>query len=193
MTKAILFDADGVVLKKQPYFSLEIAKENNVPYEEIETFYKNELRQCQVGKADIKEELAKYLPKWKWEKSVDDFLTRWFTTDVHPDPEVLAVVKAFRDRGVRVYLASDQEKNRGEYIRNTVGLGEHFDGTFFSYEVEHLKSDPQFFQKILATLDLAPEEVAYWDDDEKNIAVAKELGIDAHFYTKLDELKVALG
>lgn len=193
MPKAILFDADGVVLKKQPYFSLEIARENDVPYEEIEPFYKNELRLCQTGKADIKEELAKYLPKWKWQGSADDFLHRWFTTDVHVDAEVLAVVDAARARGIHCFLASDQEKYRGEYIRTTAGLGKHFDGTFFSYEVGHQKSDPHFFHKVLATLGLAPAEVQYWDDDQKNVDVAKGLGIDARFYTDLNDLKAAVG
>jgi len=185
MIKAILFDADGVVLKKQPYFSLEIARENNIPYEEIEPFYTNELRLCQTGKADIKEELAKYLPRWKWEGTVDEFLQRWFTTDVHPDSEVLAFVNSTRTQGIMCFLASDQEKYRGEYIRTTVGVGEHFEGTFFSYEVGFQKSNPQFFAEVLKRLALKPEEVQYWDDDQKNVDVAKSLGINARFWTNL--------
>lgn len=192
MPKVILFDADGVVLTKQPYFSLEIAKENNIPYEEIEPFYKSELRLCQTGKADIKEELAKYLPKWKWQGSADDFLQRWFTTDVHRDEAVIAVVDALRAQGIKCYLASDQEIYRGEYIRTTASLGKHFDGTFFSYEVGHQKSDPEFFQGILAKLNLQPSEVMYWDDDQKNVDVANGVGIDAHFYSNLEELKAAV-
>lgn len=191
MTKAILFDADGVVLTKQPYFSLEIAKENNIPYEVIEPFYLNELKKCQIGAADMKEELAKYLPQWKWEGTVDEFMQRWFTTDVHPDEEVLALVDALRARSFKCYLASDQEKYRGEYIRTTAGLGKHFDGTFFSYEVGHSKSDPHFFHAILSTLKLEPSEIMYWDDDQKNVDVAKSIGIDARFYTNFDELKQA--
>lgn len=192
MIKAILFDADGVCLKQQPYFSLEIAKENNIPYAQIEPFYKNEFRLCQIGKADIKEELAKYLPQWKWEGSVDDFLTRWFTTDVHPDPEVLAVADEMRKRGIKCYLVSDQEKNRGEYIRTTAGLGSHFDGTFFSYEVGYQKSEPQFFLEVLKMLKLEPSELVYWDDDQKNVDVAKAIGIDARFWNGLDALKATL-
>jgi len=193
MPKAILFDADGVVLTKQPYFSLEIARENNIPYDEIEPFYKNELRLCQVGKADMKEELAKYLPKWKWQGSVDEFLNRWFTADVHPDAEVLAFVDAMRAKGIPCYLASDQEKYRGEYIRTAADVGKHFDGTFFSFEVGHSKSTPQYFEKVLATLGLAPADVIFWDDDEKNVDVAKSLCLDARFWTSLDAAKAEIG
>lgn len=189
MIKVILFDADGVALKKQPYFSLEIARENNVPYDEIEPFYKNELKLCQTGKADTKEELAKYLPSWKWQGSADDFLNRWFATDVHPDEEVLACVDSLRSRGIKCYLASDQEKYRGQYILENAGLGSRFDGAFFSHVIGFQKSDPQFFLEVLKRLSAAPDDVMYWDDDQKNVEVAKNVGIDAHFWTGLGELK----
>lgn len=191
MPKAILFDADGVALKKQPYFSLEIAKENNIPYEVIEPFYKNELRLCQVGAADMKEELAKYLPKWKWHGSVDEFLKRWFTTDVHPDETVLALVDLLRERGVKSYLASEQEKYRSGHIWNVANLKARFDGSFFTHDVGVLKSTPEYFQSILARLNLQPSELQFWDDDQKNVDVAKSIGIDARFYTNFDELKQA--
>lgn len=189
MPKAILFDADGVALKKQPYFSKKISEEYNVPYELILPFYTNELKPCQVGKADIKEELAKYLPTWNWPRSVDEFLQYWFTTDVDPDPVVLSLVASLRARGIACYLSSDQEKYRGEYIRTTASLGTYFDGTFFSFEVGFSKSDPEYFRAVANTLGLKPEEIQFWDDDQKNVEVAKSVGIDAHFWTSIEDFK----
>ena len=189
MPKAFLFDADGVALKKQPYFSKKIAEEYNVPYELMEPFYLNELKPCQVGKADIKEELAKYLPKWNWTKSVDEFLQYWFTTDVHPDEQVLALVGDQRARGIKCYLSSDQEKYRGEYIRTVAGLGAHFDGTFFSFEVGFSKSSPEYFKTVAEKIGLKPEEIQFWDDDQGNVDVAKSVGIDAHFWTSIEDFK----
>ena len=61
MTKAILFDADGVVLKKyKEYFvSQYFAKKYNAPADEVNAFFAKDFRTCQRGKLDLKEELAK--------------------------------------------------------------------------------------------------------------------------------------
>jgi hypothetical protein len=62
MSKVILLDADGVVLKKGvEYFSVRFAREYGAPLEEITAFFKNEFRLCQENKLDLKEELAKRL------------------------------------------------------------------------------------------------------------------------------------
>jgi len=61
MIKAILFDGDGVTLVKQGYFSDKYAMEHGVPVEKIMPFFRNEFKTCQLGKADMKEELVKYL------------------------------------------------------------------------------------------------------------------------------------
>ena len=61
MTKVVLLDADGVVIKKgDGYFSDRFVAEYGAPAEEVRAFFKNEFRLCQVGKADLKEELANY-------------------------------------------------------------------------------------------------------------------------------------
>lgn len=190
--KTLLIDADGVLLKKQPYFSLRISEEYKVPYELMTPFYTGELKTCQIGKADMKEELAKYLPRWNWDKSTDDFLSYWFITDVIPDEAVLLTVDALRAKGIKCYVASEQEKYRSEYIWNNAGLKDRMDGSFFTHDVGALKSTPGYFREILATLGKQPEEVMFWDDDQKNVDVAKSVGIDAHFYSDFEGFKAVV-
>lgn len=188
-TKIMLIDADGVLLKKQPYFSKRISTENNVSYELMEPFYTNELKKCQIGAGDMKDELTKYLPIWNWNKGVDAFLHYWFTTDVIPDEEMLQEVDALRKNGVACYVASEQEKYRSEHIWHAANLKDRLDGSFFSCDVGALKSTPEYFQKILSTLNLQPQDVLFWDDDQKNVDVAKSVGIDARFFASVEEFK----
>jgi len=138
----------------------------------------------------LKEELKKLLPAWGWKKDTNAFLEYWFTSDIEVDKDVLKVVEEYRKQGIRCYLATDQEKYRAEYLRKELGLEKEFDGEFFSYELKASKSDPGFFREILAKLGMKPEEVAYRDDDKKNVEVAKELGIEAKFYEKISDLKI---
>ena len=182
--KTILFDADGVTLKRQTeYFSERFAREYNVPLVEVVSFFKNEFRLCQQGKADLKEELSKKLPAWGWQKSTDDFLLYWFTTDTIPNDAVMSEVENFRRQGTKCYLVTDQEKYRAEYLRDTLNFKNRFDGCFFSCELGYSKSEPAFFATVIIQLNLPPDEIVYWDDDQKNVDAAESLGIDARFYS----------
>jgi putative hydrolase of the HAD superfamily len=190
MIKAVLFDADGVILKKyKEYFSERFAREYGAPIEEIRLFFKGEFPECQRGSKDLKVEFEKYLPKWGWQKSVDEFLSYWFTNDVIADTEVLKEVAGIRARGLKCYLATDQEKYRAEYLTTTLKLSDVFDDCFFSYDIRHLKSSPEYFKEILKRTGLRPEEIAYFDDDRKNVETAKTLGINAVFYTTIADLQ----
>ncbi len=191
MTKAILFDADGVVLKKyKEYFvSQYFSREYNVPDDEINAFFEKDFRTCQRGKLDLKEELVKYLPGWNWPDGVDAFLEYWFTTDATIDSEVMEEVEKIREKGFKCYLASDQEKYRADYIMERLGLKNKFERCFFSYELGYMKSEAEYFKEIFKITGLKPEEFIYFDDDQKNVDVVNSLGINAYFYTKIDDLK----
>lgn len=189
MIKAILFDADGVVLvKHKEYFSERFAREYNAPIEELRMFFRTEFPECQEGKRDLKEELGKRLPGWNWGKGVDAFLEYWFANDIVLDHDVFAKVQQFKDQGIDCYLATDQEKYRAEYLRKNCKLDEVFTGCFFSCELGVRKDSPEFFEKVIEKLDIEPSEIAYFDDDQKNVNVAKGLGINARFYSSIEDL-----
>ena len=64
---------------------------------------------------------------------------------------------------------------------------ELFNKSYFSF-AEHLeKPDPRFFELILDHEGLLPEETLFIDDTEKNIKVAKSLGINT-YHIRRDEL-----
>ncbi|MBI4085089.1 MAG: HAD-IA family hydrolase [Candidatus Liptonbacteria bacterium] len=191
MLKAILFDADGVVLKKyKEYFvSQYFAREYNAPADEINAFFENDFRACQRGKLDLKEELVKHLPGWNWPNGVAAFLEYWFTSDAILDPEVMNEIEKIREKGFKCYLVSDQEKYRANYLAERLDLKNKFAKCFFSYELGYLKSQPEYFAEIFKITGLKPEEFAYFDDDQKNVDVAASLGINSRLYTKLDDIR----
>ncbi len=61
---------------------------------------------------------------------------------------------------------------------------ELFDKSYFSF-AEHLeKPDPRFFELILDHESLLPEETLFIDDTEKNINIAKSLGINTYHISR---------
>jgi putative hydrolase of the HAD superfamily len=192
MIKAILFDADGVVIAPHPYFSKRLQDEFGISSEKVLPFFKNEFKTCTIGKTDLKNEIAKYLPEWGWNKSLDEMLAIWFSGEKVVNEEILEIVDGLRLKGMKCYLASDNEKYRANYLVNEMGLEKHFDGMFFSCNLGCTKSEPQFYEKALAELKLQPDGVMYWDDDPKNIEVAKIKGMDARVYEGINSLRIEL-
>ena len=191
--KVVLFDVDGVLIKKRKeFFSERFMREYNAPIEKVREFFKNEFGICQKGKADLHEELEKRLPDWGWTKGTDAFMQYWFETDAEVDQELLVAVDEFKGREIVCYVVGDQEKYRAEYLRNLLGVGKRFDGAFFSYEIGAHKHEPEFFREVLRRLrGVKPQEIWYFDDGQKNVDAAKVYGIKAHFYSSIDDLYIS--
>lgn len=197
-TRVALFDVDGIVLTgRTKYFSVRYAEERGIPVEEVSAFFTGEFKKASFGQADLKELIAPWLPKWKWEGSVDEFLEAWFSSERTKDERVLSVVAALRAAGVACYLATRNEKYRTAYLWHEAGLKDHFDGCFATFDIGVDKDDPDYFEHIFHALKLAPSEVLYFDDRQANIDTARMLGIDAHFYDGFETLeskaKAAIG
>ncbi|MDO8333521.1 MAG: hypothetical protein Q7T35_02490, partial [Nitrosomonas sp.] len=75
--KAVLFDADGVVINSELFFAFYKNK-NKISNEEINQFFGGIFQECLINNADLKQEIEKKLISWKWKGSVDELLLSWF-------------------------------------------------------------------------------------------------------------------
>lgn len=191
MIKAVLFDADGVTIPKHRYFSDIYAEKHNISPTILAPFFKNVFPSCQKGKADLKKEIAPYLPDLQRTNSADAFLQYRFDTEHAFDEKILQTVADLRSKWFLCYFVTDQEKYRAQYLQSH-GIDRHFDGSFYSCDLGYTKNEKEFFQKILDQLHLSPQEVMYRDDEEENVKAALWLGIFARLYTRFDELASAL-
>jgi len=186
----VLFDADGVVIKNRGrFFSEKYAEEYGVPLDQVAAFFKQEYGKCARGQADLKEVLPQYLNRWGWEGTINTFLNYWFESERDLEARILACVDDLRSRGIRCSIVSDQEKYRAEYLMTETDLGKHFDRAFFSMDLGFKKSEVEFFSKVLGQLKTESELVMYWDDDSKNIDVAKQIGIDGRTYVNWEDFE----
>jgi len=124
-----------------------------------------------------------------WKGTVDEFLKYWFENERDIDEKVIESVSELRQREVKVHLVSDNEINRAKYLMEDVGLKDKFDGAFFSAALGVTKADPEFYKRVIEKLQIKPEEITYFDDDEKNVDVAKAVRIDARLYKTANDLK----
>jgi putative hydrolase of the HAD superfamily len=189
----LVLDVDGVVVKKDKVFSVRLSEKLGIPIDKISPFFKNEFQQCLVGKADLKEEIAKYLDIWGWRETEEELFKFWFDGERDVNDDILKLVQKLKKKGIHAYLASNNEKYRVDYLVNTVGLGKYFDHTFSSAELGYKKPESEFYNLMLQKIGVTNlGEVMFWDDDPENVEGAKEVGIEACLYKDFEEFREAL-
>ncbi|MBI4835945.1 MAG: HAD hydrolase-like protein [Candidatus Abawacabacteria bacterium] len=187
MIKAILFDADGVIINKPRLFSEVLAERLGLPLATVVLFWQEAFGPCLVGKADLKQQLLPYLEQWQWSGSVEDLLALWFKSEHYIDERVVAQIKDLKSRGIECFLSTNQEKYRTDYMVEHMNFGQLFPQIFSSAYVGHKKPHAEYFSAVLEQLPhVTKEEMVLWDDDPENIAGAKSFGIQAELYTNYD-------
>ena len=98
------------------------------------------------------------------------------------DQTLLAIARQLRSRGIKVYLATDQEKYRTKYMREVM-FPDQLDGMFVSCELGYLKKQPEYFRLVLDKLPgIDPKDVLFFDDSQDKIDSARAAGINAELY-----------
>ena len=184
--EAVIFDADGVVTFKLR-FAWYRALEHGITPATTQPFFRGVFGQCLVGKADLKEVLLPYLAEWGWQGTVDEFVALWLEKDDAVDERVVGVIRALRDAGYACGLATNQERYRAAYMRDTMGFGDLFDRLFFSCEIGCMKPDPAYYLAVEQALGLEGESILFWDDDARNVDAARERGWQAEVYVVFQE------
>ena len=188
MAKAIIFDADGMVIVGGERFSTRLAREYGIPQEVTAAFFKNEFQQCLVDKADLRVELTKYIAGWGWKGSVDDLLEYWFSGESKVDERIIVAVKKLRASGTRCHLGTNQEKYRTEYLKHEVHFNGIFDGIFSSAHIGAKKPSVKFFDHVFQTLQpIEKDEIFFWDDTLENVEAARSFGFQSKFYVGYED------
>lgn len=181
-----IFDADGVVTSPKR-FADDLARDFGTKPEDLTPFFQGPFQDALIGKADLKMIIQPYLKDWNWAGTVDEFLAYWFKAEDEINEQVLSIVTDLRERGIKCYLATNQEKYRLEYMRKKMGFERIFNGVFSSSDLGCKKPDKQFFERLLKRLDprrkVPTKEILFWDDTEANIDAAKKFGIQAYLFT----------
>jgi putative hydrolase of the HAD superfamily len=120
---------------------------------------------------------------------VEDLLEYWFTSEGTINKEVLKIIGDLRSKGIKCYIATRQEKYRMQYLLDTVGLKNYFDGVFCTCDIGYDKWQLEFFEYVFKKLKLKPQEIMFFDDTQKNIDIISKEGVHAYFYENIDTLK----
>lgn len=184
--KVVLFDLDGVIVFRKELFGDALTRDYQIPSQVLYEFFISKYELCKTGKADLRQELMDKLSDWGIGADVDKLLELMYETEDSPiDERMLVEIQKLRKNKISCYIASDQEKYRASDLWRKIHL--YFDGHFFSYELGSMKSKPLYWQRLLATQDVHPNDILYWDDDVANIDEASKHGVNAKVFTTYND------
>jgi putative hydrolase of the HAD superfamily len=203
MIKAVIFDADGVLvdstylttrLLNPPERQWKWSKDLKVSRETLEQFFGGVFQDCLVDKADLKEEIAKVAQQWNWGGTIDELIEYWFHEEFNRvDTRFEPIIADLRKQGIITALGTNNEKYRTQDLVEKKGIGKWMDKVFSSGRMGKKKPDQEFFAHICQELGLEPHEIEFWDDDLKNIEGAKKHGMNAYHFASFDQLKKHYG
>jgi epoxide hydrolase-like predicted phosphatase len=201
MIKAICFDLDGVYfVNGKSNFIKNIGKYGVSEDDAKRVFLKSDEmnKMYKQGKMTDDEYWAWAIDQWKVDLSVQELIDL-LIEGYEVNENLVKVVKEVRGKGYKTLICTNNFPARIKGLDKRFGLLDNFDACVFSYEVGATKPSTKIFQKLVDRSGVTAEEIVFADDNNANLAGAKEAGIQTffyegfeHFICKLKELGVDL-
>lgn len=193
----LLLDVDGVLVKNHKLFSHAYAEEHGYNKEDFDDFFAKHAQDTWLGKTTYKDLIVQHNDVWRWDKDPEELLGKWFNFGVEEnlDLELIVLAEKLRAQGIKVYLATNQDRGRGEFLIKQ--FSSILDGAFISSDIGFVKEDTEFFKQVIRELgqkikDLKPSQIVYFDDYGPNVTTAKSEGISAFLYKDAERARKIL-
>ena len=183
--QTILIDFYGVICPNTTHLWLRIHAQN---FEADKDFYHKLLEKNNRGvitKNEFYEAIAK-------RTNNDPMAVReGINALISIDQDVVKLLTNLKSNHQIVLVSNSSGVVLRQIIKN-YGLANLFDKIFISAEIGTIKPEKTFFDKVLSSLQLAPNSVLFIDDNLKNVQAAEEIGIQSVLYTDEKRLRARL-
>lgn len=188
MLKAAVFDLNGIFLQA-PKLSERFEKDFKVP---VSVFVPKLSEIMDTARKPGAKGIFSYwepaLKEWGVKLSEKEFFDYWFKAEKVSE-RMVAFSKELRNKGVKVFILSNNFRERSEYYAQYSWVHEAVDKIYFSWQTGFVKPDTKAWTSILEEYNLRPEEVIYFDDQEKNLKAVESVGIEAFMFKGEQELE----
>ncbi len=176
-----MLDVDGVVVRGRPGdglpWSTSLEQDLGISSEKLHAIlFAPHWEEIVTGRKELFSVLEDCMPHLTQSVTAQQLVDYWFAMDSFVDEAVLHACDKIRTSGVRVFLATNQEHHRAEYLVDRLALGRHVDDIIYSAQVGARKPDVAFFQAAMAQTGFSPENIALVDDTIANLDAARKAG-----------------
>ena len=181
--KAIVFDMDGVLVDSEPHFldalNTLLIREGAAPITEQEN--KTQLLGTTVDETWQRIIAMRGLPRPldAYVADYDPVVRQVLQDEMKPQPGVLSLISAIRERNLKAAVASSSLSSWVELKLGILGLSDAFDFYLGGDDVENGKPNPDIYLLAASKLGLEPAQCIAIEDSPPGISAA----VDAGMYT----------
>lgn len=197
MTRAVLFDVDGVLIHgyhanpaRVRAWDANLLADTGVDAERFrhEFIFDIFIKKVIIGEMALIDALERRLPALGYKGSPMAFAHYWLTQDSVLNQPLLDVVRRLKARtDLKLYIATNQEHLRASRLWSHLGLSELFEDIFYAARIGVQKPDPKFFDFIESKIGPQSEPPLFFDDSPKVIDGARKQGWEAVLFDTIDD------
>lgn len=184
MTRIVLFDVDGVLLHgyDQVRWTDNLLADLGVDPERFnnEFIFDLFIKKVVVGQMSLLEALERTLPGLGYRGPAMAFVGYWLSRDSNVNEPMLDVVRRLKAAGgSRLFLATNQEHMRAQWLWQQLKFSDMFEDMFHSARVGHAKPAKPYFDWVSNRLGPQAEKPLFFDDREDIVKAAGAHGWEA--------------
>ena len=157
MIKAIIFDLNGIFIQS-PKLSSRFEEDFGIPKEDfLEKLERIVAKTRKPGAGPSFVYWSPVLKEWGLKMNEQEFWDYWFKAE-KPSEWMIQFSRDLKGKNIKVFILSNNFKERAEYYNHYPWLHEVVDRVYFSWETGFIKTDQKSWQLILDENNLEPEE-----------------------------------
>lgn len=184
MYKNILFDMGNVIMDFSPDYILSMYTKdvkliNFLKYKILYTVAWARSDKGELTEEGIYDETIKGLDE-KYHSIAKEVIYGWYNYKTE-SKEIYELMKKLKNKGYRLFLCSNAAESFHKY-EDKIEAFKLLEAKVVSADIRQVKPDKEFFEYLLNTYRLKPEECFFIDDLAVNVKGAYECGIDGYQY-----------
>lgn len=183
MIKVVIFDYDGVLVQ-EPSSYLEILVSKFDLTESERSFLKEKYKEGIINNISLWDSVETVLrEKGISKKEIEETFNEWMEHENQLFEEIGPILNSLKKKQIPVFVASNTFKEKAVEIRKGP-ISDKISGVFSSHELNLLKPDLKFYEKIYQIICLRGEqinkfEILFIDNRKENIEAANKFGFKA--------------
>lgn len=187
MIKNIVLDVGGVIFDDSKQNIQKLLNKNCDNIYKIA--YGSGFKKCLLGEISVQE----HINSLKDEKDFNDISYILKKENLIKSYSLIKnnfeYIKDLRKRGYKLFLLTNITEDSYNYINELININEKFDGGIYSYQEHLIKPDYDIYNLLINRFNLNKDETIFFDDKEKNVKAANEVGIKSYVFTSINDIE----
>ncbi|GLQ57388.1 HAD family hydrolase [Devosia nitrariae] len=193
--RAVLFDIDGVLvhsrfhpeMERRRFWDEHLLTDLGIEPSRFQSMFGPGFDAVITGERSLIEVLDGFLPTIGYNGSTLRFLEYWLERDTNVNYALVEQITRLRGTGdVKVFLATNQEHLRANYLWRELRLGHIFDDMLYAARLGAAKPSVAFFERAAVHLTDCEGVPLFFDDSEKVVAGARDFGWEAVLFNEIE-------